>query len=96
MRLAIVAAWSFRVSRLTDHLFSLLITAYRFILFDIRGQAHDIILLSVDGIVQDLFFGASLLEIYPVQYLGTRHVPFRCDVCVSLSLLVVLTCVPWS
>ena len=60
MRLAIVAAWSFRVSRLTDHLFSLLITAYRFILFDIGGQAHDIILLSVDGIVQDLFFGPSL------------------------------------
>jgi len=63
--LAIMASRSFclpvRVSRLTDHLFSLLIAGDCFILFDIRDQAYDIIILSVDGIVLDLFFGLNLI-----------------------------------
>ena len=62
VRLTLVAAWSIGVSRPTDHFFSHLITGYCFILLDMRGQAHDIIVLSVDGIVQDLFFGLSLLS----------------------------------
>lgn len=62
MRVTLVAEGSaLRVSRPADHLFSLLITGCVLRLFDIRGQAHDVIILSVDGIVLEFFSGLDLI-----------------------------------